>query len=450
MVKKALSLILVFVISFSVLSVKPFNIHAQQLDAPLLGVNVQVTEVDTQLNSMVMPTINLGYAGSSSGTNVGSITGRMTCTVNSGGACTQWTAQNSSGNSSAGMSISLNLANLKLEQNGNWTFNKAYNYIFDYEFILDDYYVGYVTFSHGSTSKTMYVNGTSFHYSIRQTGTSELTFNIDDYELTKSYHGTWLFPIESFNIISSAFYNGLEQTGLNQYNDYLFPIFTLHTNDIVHSVYAGTSYTFIWKFYFQGVINNISNLNTYFSVSNGEFTKVSNTNTFLLDGVTTRFYTVEISNFTQGGNIDIQYKYSADRQYIPIYFNTPSFNKVSTDFALQFGLSNELLSNLDLIANGNNSSNESSADANMTNENLGSISDSLIQKEDNFKNEMNNSLQNVNSSFRISDFGSGFVKSSNWVRTQFENLTNNTPFQTLITFSLLVGLSMILLGRVYK
>lgn len=47
----------------------------------------------------------------------------------------------------------------------------------------------------------------------------------------------------------------------------------------------------------------------------------------------------------------------------------------------------------------------------------------------------------------VTTFGTKFSNSTNWVKEQYENLTNNSPYGTLVTYSLSIGFILLLIGR---
>lgn len=85
----------------------------------------------------------------------------------------------------------------------------------------------------------------------------------------------------------------------------------------------------------------------------------------------------------------------------------------------------------------------SNNDAN--NDELNSTIDQYNQLEQSFKDDLDDNLNAIDFTF---DFGgiADFSTSANFVRTQFDNLTNN-PYGSLIGFSLAVGLALLIIGR---
>lgn len=135
---------------------------------------------------------------------------------------------------------------------------------------------------------------------------------------------------------------------------------------------------------------------------------------------------------------------------IPIFFNVNT-RHLSTDFAITYGFSNELLDNINVIAQGTTQSNQASSDLNNQTSSFENTSNNLYTSENAFNTDMNNKLQSIDTSFNPStSFGSKFLSAADWVRTQYGNLTNTTPFGSVLSFSMLLGLSLLIIGKVFK
>lgn len=67
--------------------------------------------------------------------------------------------------------------------------------------------------------------------------------------------------------------------------------------------------------------------------------------------------------------------------------------------------------------------------------------------ENSYKSDLNHNLDNIN----VNDYNiSGITQLSNaanFVRIQFDNLTKNNPFGTILGFSLFLGLSLLIIGK---
>lgn len=192
----------------------------------------------------------------------------------------------------------------------------------------------------------------------------------------------------------------------------------------------------------------MNNISTYYSFnSNYELIYISSLNA----ATGFRILKAEFKNNSSSNqNINLQYKTSGVR-FFPI-FNSPVQSKynVSTDFALKYGLNNNLLSNIEIIANGTNGSNSAAGSLNNSTSQMNSSQNSLVTQEDSFNDQMNNSLNNINPNFNINtQFGSKFITSANWVKTQFDLMTGSTPFGSVLGFSLLLGVGLLIIGRVF-
>ena len=73
-----------------------------------------------------------------------------------------------------------------------------------------------------------------------------------------------------------------------------------------------------------------------------------------------------------------------------------------------------------------------------------------IEKE--FTNDLDSNLNSIDTStdFSFNGGGSYFKNSINWVNTQFNKMTNSTPFGSILGFSLILGLALLLLGKLFK
>lgn len=150
-------------------------------------------------------------------------------------------------------------------------------------------------------------------------------------------------------------------------------------------------------------------------------------------------------------------KISDDVSFYPIYYILPNDSNfslndlvlnVSTDFALKYGFSNTYLSNI----NGDSSSNESNNKLNDITNNFNDTSSKFNDIEKEFTNDLDSNLNSIDTStdFSFNGGGSYFKNSINWVNTQFNKMTNSTPFGSILGFSLILGLALLLLGKLFK
>lgn len=108
---------------------------------------------------------------------------------------------------------------------------------------------------------------------------------------------------------------------------------------------------------------------------------------------------------------------------------------------------NELIQ---IMANGNNSSQQSVDDADNINNELTNSDNEYSTLENQFSSDLNTNLNNIDNSLNLNN-NSSFIASANYVKDRFNRFTNNMPaINLVITFSLLVGLTTLLIGKVFK
>lgn len=91
---------------------------------------------------------------------------------------------------------------------------------------------------------------------------------------------------------------------------------------------------------------------------------------------------------------------------------------------------------------------DNSADATPNNDNdpwHGNPAADLYSFEDSSINDFNDAVSDLPTSNLIT--GNKFLAASTWVRTQYETLVSNTPFEAVIIFSLLLGFGLLLIGK---
>ena len=90
--------------------------------------------------------------------------------------------------------------------------------------------------------------------------------------------------------------------------------------------------------------------------------------------------------------------------------------------------------------------------ANSNKDTFNDTSSKFNEIEKGFSDDLDSNLNNIstNTDFSFNGGGSYFKNSINWVNTQFNNMTNNTPFGSLLGFSLILGLALLLLGKLFK
>lgn len=257
------------------------------------------------------------------------------------------------------------------------------------------------------------------------------------------------FPFESFYPNYFMMYQGYEILDINTYYYWTYPLFKIPSNGMIANHYISNGQ----YFYLITIGYGFNNLNAISSLLDTALTPVSvrTLDLYNMSNTDLRLNLVTFRNDNASGKVPIYNRYTNNVMFI--YMGTSDINgvlNISTDFALRFGLNNKLLNDLHLIANGTAQSSSAAQSSDSANSQLQTDSNTLFQQENGFKSDMQNSMQNIDTTFRLDNMGTKFVNSAQWVRTQYENLTNNTPFASLITFSLITGLALILLGKVYK
>lgn len=160
-----------------------------------------------------------------------------------------------------------------------------------------------------------------------------------------------------------------------------------------------------------------------------------------------RIFHIKFRNNGNGGNLNLKYNTSGIR-FIPIYIGRSDVGAVSTDFALLYGFSNDLL---DAIVYGTESSNESVSELDSGTSDLNESINDYVGVENQFNDNMNDALQDLDLDSNIpTAMGTKFLQSADWVRVQFNRMTDNNPFGSVLGFSLVVGISLLILGKIYK
>lgn len=363
---------------------------------------------------------------------------------------------------------------------GTITEHKNYfNYLCEIQ--LDDYYIGNInitiryTYTNRNTSGLVSINGSktqnvkingnkgylSFGYEANST-IDPLTYSSLSYTLNssdvnvmsdlKSLLDRYTIEDESIPFVIHC----LQTLELYDVEGVTFdnhPIFKVTNGDVLAEfISRQTSTNDAYRsVYVVGWFSNgsgLAQMNQLFSFSDGSITDLGRINTAKINGTTWQLCRLTISGFGALKNPNqMIYIGTSDLLFIPIYCNVATTTPVSTDFALVYSMDNRLLRYLDQIASGTTQSNNTSNSLSSTTSQFTSDSNDLITIEDTFNNSMNNALQNVSPTFNM---GQSFLNSANWVSTQFNRIVNNTPFASLITFGLTLGLGLLIIGKVRK
>lgn len=152
---------------------------------------------------------------------------------------------------------------------------------------------------------------------------------------------------------------------------------------------------------------------------------------------------------------------------IPIYYgfkgNMPSdiyamlYSNLDIERNSKIDRTNELLNTnnalttqtnslLSTLVNGNTSSNNSVSNLDNTNSNLNNAINDYDTIEQTLTNDLTSNLNNINTNFRLNSV-TKFSSASNFVKNQFNKFMNIEPFNLLVTYSLTLGLAMLIIGK---
>lgn len=324
--------------------------------------------------------------------------------------------------------------------------------------ILDNYYIGTFTLklrvlnSTGqSTNITVpfYVNG-NIAYGQNNVQIQSVSYvdSIVSQNLALSSKDRNTFPMESLNFVIETAGLGYVQREMLNLGTWTYPIFSVPANgEITHrflnpnadsSVHSATLILWINK-----NVSSLSNISEALSITGGEFTSVDSLRSFSYNGVNgTRILKIVFSR-TGNSNGNVYVRTVEQSLIMPIYCQRNGEMGLETqDFCDLFGLP----------YGGMTVEQEQSAD-DLQNEQseFASSSEDLFQYENDFNESMNDSLDDINVNFDVGNtLGSKFLASASWVRTQFESLTSNTPFGSVLSFSLILGIALLIIGKVLK
>lgn len=98
----------------------------------------------------------------------------------------------------------------------------------------------------------------------------------------------------------------------------------------------------------------------------------------------------------------------------------------------------------ELLEVGNSQSQQSSNYLNSSNLELSNTINNYDNLEQGHLNDFSQNSAKIDTNF---NFGDKFIKSARWVAIQFNNMTDNTPFGSLLQFSLLIGISLLIISK---
>ena len=256
----------------------------------------------------------------------------------------------------------------------------------------------------------------------------------------------WNIPIESFNFITNFYYKNFDLLDYSVYNNY--PIFVVPDNSYIYQAfqYAGT-YTMIFL-----ISDNIT-ANTreeWITINNLTFSQIQKQTLF---GVATQVegknaYFLKLTytlNNAQNSNIKLINTYHPGEPYyvLPIYFGRSDNKQISTDFALNWGLTNNLLDNLQVIANGTAQSNSAASGLDQNTNQMQSDFNSYYSIENTANSDFNSALNGINFNDQIAG-NQSFLDSASFVKTVFSSM-----MQIPILSTFVIILCIILMARIF-
>lgn len=246
-------------------------------------------------------------------------------------------------------------------------------------------------------------------------------------------------PLISYYLTKGYSYN-IDYT--NSY--YNYPLFILNSGDTLVQFNSSSKMTFV--FYCRPLFRNTTDIDTYYNLINCTVEDVTTINEIMFGNNYLRLYKITLKRINSGGS-SITAK--ATTSVIPIYLGYSTSKYISTEFALQFGLSNSLLDNVQIIANGTTQSNSAVSDLEQEASEYSEIADDVIGVEEGLTSNFETEVNKIDLNTGLNVFGGNFMTSATWVRTQFDRLTENTPYGSLVVYGLTLGFALLMLGKVF-
>ena len=244
----------------------------------------------------------------------------------------------------------------------------------------------------------------------------------------------WNIPIESYSFVNYLFSKNYELNYISQYNSYQFPVFHVPANSSIYRYSMANGMFITVVFGCDLNIYNINEFNRYFSIPNGELRSYNRIQQCPISTNNWGYiYNVEFELTSSNTNAD--FICNTDVNIVPIYFNYDDryeqYKFISTDFALQFGLSNKLLDNINIIANGTTQSNQQASDLSSGTDSMQQQMNSFTAQEDSYNQQMNNSINAIDFTSPVSQ-NAGILPAANFVISIFNGLIQNNAFSVLI------------------
>lgn len=346
---------------------------------------------------------------------------------------------------------------LSLNLSASSTANVWYKGLYRLEIILNDDYVGYMDVNvAGAGYSTLCVNGnvvsTQFVLNTQVTNSSDWSVSLAVKNVNLMLNRTaiqWNFPVESYLSIQMLYDQGFTQVGLDDDNNFLYPIFQEDSSKNIANTQLANNQKAIVVLLTSRYIYNTTQLATYFSwqdqyIGIDSFQYLNRTQAGYI------FKVVFVNNDASSRYIQFKSRNSTGK-FTLIYNSIASdLYPVSTDFGLLYGLNNSLLQNIALMAQGTAASNSSVSDFNNVDQSMNDTISDYNSIESQFVNDFDDNISAITPSDNsLSLMGSRFLNSANWVKTQFDRMTTGTPFGSVLGFSLVLGLGLLIIGRVF-
>lgn len=322
------------------------------------------------------------------------------------------------------------------------------------------------TFSNPNTTIDQYTNMSCTNNSVYQMPTFDAT--IRDLTGAEAVSMSQLYLTLASREDGGGTYDGqitLNESGTNSGSGTLDLDGTISTNShkvydipiLVNNTNINNNYNIEKRIFFKQddpfVISYLSDATTY---PNNLFDVYSISDT---EGNTPISVTKKRYGFYSGGynlwSLVIQHTDFSSGYYIRIANNTALKNGV---IPLYVGFLNNMPDDLyrycigtdrtrDLMENGSAASQAVESTANSTNNAFNISAQQYENIENSFSQNMNTSLSNTSTTSSMFS-NSKFLSTANWVKVQFERIVINTPFELLIVYCLILGIALVLIGKV--
>lgn len=317
---------------------------------------------------------------------------------------------------------------------------------------------------------------------------SHTTENLIIYYSYGTHNLSWSYDIKSYradaNLYMIAERFALTQDGTISSKSDEIPIYADGQYYVIYAYYNNNEY-----FRNPDLINYSSDENTLLFTTIYENIVRSRTSSFVTSSQTRYYSTVDydIKHIIKGTNFDVYYLVNGTYKLIQKSVNSftlinhdsktnfkdssnpnayPDYPSIPSDSAItyenQFSHGNFLfkISELNtnnlvvkapdtdkLLSDGNSNSQSATSNNEQSNQLLDNTVNQMDSLENGYKSDLNTNLDNINvNDYNISGI-SQLSNAANFVRVQFDNLTKNNPFGTILGFSLFLGLSLLIIGK---